>query len=105
MGAALLLTSIGEFLDKSLHSLAPAAVAPQIAVFEVVGARHFSAGTSALPCMADGSGWDRGFSMPRASVRLPQCPAVQDSLLLLYRSGACGLGGAEGAKPQVPAGY
>jgi hypothetical protein len=43
--------------------------------------------------------------MPRASVRLPQCPAVQDSLLLLYRSGACGLGGAEGAKPQVPAGY
>jgi hypothetical protein len=43
--------------------------------------------------------------MPRASVRLPQCPAVQDSLLLLYRSGACGLGGAEGAKSQVLAGY
>jgi hypothetical protein len=37
--------------------------------------------------------------MPRTSVRLSQCPAVQNSLLLLYRSAASGLGGAECAKP------
>jgi hypothetical protein len=92
-------TRFATSLDKCLQSLDPTFDAPQISILEVAGTRHLSDGTAAFPCVADVSGRDRGFSVSWASVRLPQCPTVQDSLLLLYRSGASGLGSAQGAKP------